>query len=421
MNALDAFLGLLLHIWGLLLTLLLTVLQPLIKLVIRACCRRDAFGDARDGLTSHLNCRTTISSRDAPAAAEKDNPTCTFVCASYNILAPCYVKCVDFPYCSRKAISPERRFERVVAEVKSLGADVVGFQETQREVLDQHLRSELNEIGYGELFFDSKTLGKGAQFPEGLLTAVRSDRFTVEHKTTVKLDERVKKAVRGMAGSRVTEADIDGLALPGGNVGQVLLLRCRTSGRLLLFANVHIHYFWLRPDRQCLQISEMIEAIAELGAQWGADLQKETPVCFVGHFAIVPHIGSRTNLGYSILSRGKIDLQGDSTHVLKRTPLFDLLIRKAKMGGEEVADKMQPSHSIGLTSVYAHIMGREPTFTNHVGPSFADCLDYIWVSDLLRPISCLGMPPASSIWQYVGAPNVECPSHFSLRAELAFV
>ena len=205
---------------------------------------------------------------------------------------------------------------RVHVEVRSLDADVVGFQEVQREVLDRHLQSTLKEMvtdnaplpascfdavvvcvqGYGDLFFDSKTLGYGLQCKEGLLTAVRSDRFTVEHKATVDLDERVKKVARRLAGTRVSEDDIEALGLPGGNVGQVLLLRCRRSGRLLLFANVHIHYYWLRPDRQCLQISAMVGAIAECATQWGADV-KETPVCFVGDFNTVPQIGSRTNPG----------------------------------------------------------------------------------------------------------------------------
>mmetsp|Transcript_34053 Transcript_34053/g.98076 ORF Transcript_34053/g.98076 Transcript_34053/m.98076 type:complete len:429 (+) Transcript_34053:202-1488(+) len=406
------------------LALVLTVIQPLIERVIRALFRGDAVEDKGDP-TSHLRCRPTIGSRDAATAA--DSQTLVSVC-SYNVLAPSYVKeahqpfaYVDFPWCAAKAMSPQRRFGRVLAEVKSLGADVVGFQEVQREVLDRHLQSTLKEMGYGDLFFESKTLGYGHQCKEGLLTAVRSDRFTVEHKATVDLDERVKKVARRLAGTRVSEDDIEALGLPGGNVGQVLMLRCRRSGRLLLFANVHIHYYWLRPDRQCLQISAMVGAIAECATQWGVDL-KETPLCFVGDFNTVPQIGSRANPGYSILSRGCIDWKHDSTRLLGSTPLFQLLTNHAGMSCEEVADMMKPSQGMGLTSVYANLMGREPTFTNHTGPLFADCLDYIWVSGGLRPISCLGMPPRWAVWRYVGAPNLEFPSdHFSLRAELAFV
>ena len=66
------------------------------------------------------------------------------------------------------------------------------------------------------------------------------------------------------------------------------------------------------------------------------------------------------------------------------------------MSCEEVFDMMKPSQGIGLTSVYAHLMGREPTFTNHtvgqISPEGAEplseCDALCVVSVMSGPIVC---------------------------------
>ncbi|KAJ6249699.1 hypothetical protein M0813_16773 [Anaeramoeba flamelloides] len=236
-------------------------------------------------------------------------------------------------------------------------------------------------------------------------------------------------------------------------VAQILVLKCKATGKLLMVANVHTYWSPMYPDVKALQVQFLLEEIEHLK-------QTEfpgTPVFICGDFNSMYN-----SAAIDLLSQGSVDpkhpdfvknnhsngnhysssyfktlnsnsSQGKSNSNKSTSNEKDSKLDK-KIKSEKEKDKYQYydygsyskfglNHSISkLTSLYQHFLefdSNPNSFTN-LTLDFEGVIDYIWYdADSLIPIGLLyPLDKKQSKKKYLGFPNCHFPSdHIPLMGE----
>ena len=342
-------------------------------------------------------------------STSKEHPY-QFSILSYNILADCYVNKTEFPYCEASSLANEGRHQSLLKELESIGyGSVLCFQEVTEKYYTSRLRPSLNELGYDGVFRE-KIVEKSSNPEDGLATFYLREKCSLVAIEHVTLNELMISAWEKLFGNKHLYETCyrDTLAL-----FTVFLI----DNRLVAFGNVHVAWDLDHPDVQTLQGCLVLTKLVEF-----AKFHKCDSYILCGDFNIEPTADSL----YAMFSGNAI-----SAEMIAKFLSSDILIpvKQSKIALFANQSEMVPYFRVfekfytipePVKSAYMTIQGKEPEFTNYEG-DFYGCLDYIFYSDGVLPVSVLAMPEEKDLKSEVALPNTVMSSdHLSIKAEFRF-
>ena len=334
-----------------------------------------------------------------------------FSIVSYNILADCYAHNAGYWYCEASKLAYEERHQSLLKELESIGyGSVLCFQEVTEKYYTSLLRPSLNELGYDGVFQQkNKRQKKSSNSEDGVATFYLREKCSLVCIESVILNELMISAWEKLFGNKNLHGTCyrDTVALI-----TVLLI----EDRLVAFGNVHIHWHWIHPEVQTLQGCLVLTKLTEF-----AKFHKCDNYFLCGDFNTLPS----TEL-YEMFSVNAI-----SEEMIAKFLSSDILIpvKQSKIALFATQSEMVPYFRVfekfytipePVKSAYMTIQGKEPEFTNYTG-DFHGCLDYIFYSDGVLPVSVLAMPEEKDLKSEVALPNTVMSSdHLSIKAEFRF-
>ncbi|CAK0837217.1 unnamed protein product [Prorocentrum cordatum] len=210
---------------------------------------------------------------------------------SYNVLADAYSHYWDqaFPYCGAEFLRPEYRLQLLRLELCAYDADIVCLQEVDERWFQQYWEPQLASEGY-EARFTPKTSGAG----EGCAVLFRRHRFELLELRELDLTRPPRVDVRESG----TEAATGELlaACPAladlwsrlGQVAQLALLRCRSSGRTLLACNTHLYFAGMARHVRILQSGLILGEASRMAADAATDAGVRPALVLCGDFNSTP-------------------------------------------------------------------------------------------------------------------------------------
>jgi len=214
---------------------------------------------------------------------------------SYNVLADAYSHYWDqaFPYCGAEFLRPEYRLQLLRLELCAYDADIVCLQEVDERWFQQYWEPQLASEGY-EARFTPKTSGAG----EGCAVLFRRHRFELLELRELDLTRPPRVDVRESG----TEAATGELlaACPAladlwsrlGQVAQLALLRCRSSGRTLLACNTHLYFAGMARHVRILQSGLILGEASRMAADAATDAGVRPALVLCGDFNSTPDAGA---------------------------------------------------------------------------------------------------------------------------------
>ena len=342
--------------------------------------------------------RDQVTSPNIPSIHDKQ-----FSVISYNILADCYAHNAGYWYC--KNLERTVRHESLMKELSSLNhATILCFQEVTKDYFSFLLQPALSSLGYEGVYQQKdKRHKKSSNSQDGLATFYQKDRCILLATRPVIVNELMVKAWKSKFGN--TEMSD---SCYKDNVG--LLTAFSIEDKIVSIGNVHLYFDWCRPDVQSLQGCMLLHELMVF-----AKTHKSFGYLYCGDF----NSQTCTEL-YSLLTQGTMSADGkkDFLHptlsiTIKNTQLF-----KPKTQTVPYYKIFENYYTVSetLKSVYSTIQGSEPLYTNYTG-GFHGCLDYIFYSDGIEPISVVALPEEKTMRSEVALPNsVMSSDHLSLKA-----
>ena len=329
-----------------------------------------------------------------------------FSIISYNILADCYAQNAGYWY--SKIIEQTSRHESLMKELSSLKhATILCFQEVTKDYFLSLLQPALSSLGYEGVYQQKdKQHKKASNSQDGLATFYQKDRCVLLATQPVIVNELMIKAWKAKFG----DTDMRDWCYKD-TVG--LLTAFSIEDKIVCVGNVHLYFDWCRPDLQSLQGCMILQELVKF-----AKTHKSIGYLYCGDF----NSQVWTEL-YNLLTRGTMSADGkkDFLHpnlsfTIENTELF-----KPKTQSIPYFKIFEKYYTVSETvkSVYSTIQGSDPLYTNYTG-DFHGCLDYIFYSDGVVPISVVALPEEKDMRSEVALPNsVMSSDHLSLKAEFS--
>ena len=329
-----------------------------------------------------------------------------FSVLSYNILADCYAHTAGYWYC--KNLEQTSRYESLMKELSSLNyATILCFQEVTKDYFFSLLQPALSSLGYEGVYQQKdKQHKKSSNSRDGLATFYQKDRCILLASQPIIVNALLVNTWKAKLGN-TDMAD----SCYKDTVG--LLTAFSIEGKIVSVGNVHLWFDWCRPDVQSLQGCMLLHELVEF-----AKTHKSFGYVYCGDF----NSQVWTEL-YHLLTQGTMSADGkkDFLHpslsvTIKNTQLF-----KPKTQTIPYYKIFEKHYTVSETvkSVYATIQGSEPQYTNYTG-DFHGCLDYIFYSAGIVPMSVVTLPEEKDMKSEVALPNsVMSSDHLSLKAEFS--
>lgn len=169
----------------------------------------------------------------------------SFIVATYNVLAPAYIRPEWYPHTPAELLRSEHRLPALAEYLVRLDADILGLQEVQADAFEA-IERPLDTAGFaGRLTL--KQQGK----PDGCATFVR------------------RALARWVREAALAYDDADPGGRPSGHIAQIAVLE--VEGKLLGIANTHIR--WDPPDTprdrliSLRQVQQLVAARAQLAPE----------------------------------------------------------------------------------------------------------------------------------------------------------
>ncbi|KAI6656494.1 hypothetical protein LOD99_1290 [Oopsacas minuta] len=331
-----------------------------------------------------------------------------FSVMSYNILADCYAYNAGYWYCD--SLDTVVRHESLMKELSILGyATVLCFQEVTHKYFSYLLQPALTSLGYEGIYQQKDKRHKSSPKSEdGLAIFYNKHKCTLISTQPIILNQLMIEAWKGVVGNVRMED-----SCYRDTVG--LLTAFSIDGQVVSIGNVHLHFDWMRPDIQSLQGCMCLGKLVEF-----ANFHDSSGYVYCGDF----NSQTFTEL-YTLLTCGYIS--ADSKQAFLH-PSLSVSVKKTEFTKSKphmipYFQIFEKCYTIPQTvkSAYLTIQGSEPLYTNYTG-DFHGCLDYIFYSEGLIPMSILALPDEKDMRSEVALPNsVMSSDHLSLKAEFNIV
>ncbi|KAL6728518.1 hypothetical protein Aduo_010286 [Ancylostoma duodenale] len=323
---------------------------------------------------------------------------------SYNILADLYLdlsgpqESLFFPYCPKAYQMYEYRYPLVMKELLSYSMDLCFLQEVDHRMQMRYLSALFESIGV-EMCFSKKE----REVTEGSVIAYRRERF-----------ESVFSECYGIA-SLLEESGIDVNNILSSSSAsseifstrpttiQVLVLRDRISGDLIVCGNTHLHH---NPKHEHLKAVQATVAVRKLESirKHYSDVNPDCSVRLVlaGDFNSTPD-----GPVYELLSTGVLPKSSSWWNLDENITPEDLLLLPS---GEKLRNLTGTE-----TTNYTRYVDE-----NDVERGFCGCLDYIW-TDSAKLHRIAPRPSHELLTKYGAIPSKIAPSdHIPLICEVRF-
>ncbi|KAJ8774152.1 hypothetical protein K2173_009583 [Erythroxylum novogranatense] len=327
-----------------------------------------------------------------------------FSLVSFNILAQAYVKSSFFPHSPSPSLKWKARSQSILTVLKDLGGDILCLQEVDE--YDSFYKPNIESHGYSSIYIQrsgQKRDGCGIFYRQDsaellveerieyndLVNTIQDDPVSCVEKDNYTLDKEYKKdsVVKGTSEDR-GDPDDPHVRLKRDCVGIMAAFKLNDPFcHVVIVANTHLYWDPEWADVKLAQAKYLLSRLDQFRKVVSDQYKCAPSVILAGDFNSVP--GDKV---YQYLVSGN-----------NSVALVDCL----------------DEPSIPLCSVYAHVRGNEPPFTNCT-PDFTNTLDYIFFSptDRIKPVSILQLPEENSPDVLGGLPNYYHPSdHLPIGAE----
>ncbi|KAK6740711.1 hypothetical protein RB195_008890 [Necator americanus] len=335
---------------------------------------------------------------------QKEKPSKCIRIVSYNILADLYLdlsgpqESLFFPYCPKAYQMYEYRYPLILRELLSYDMDLCFLQEVDHRMQMRYLSALLKSIS-AEMCFSKKQ----REVTEGSVIAYRRERFELvfsESYGLASLLETSGSDVKSILSSSATSLEIFA-SRP--TTLQVLVLRDRTSGDLIVCGNTHLHH---NPKHEHLKTLQATIAVRQLDSirKLYSDQNPNVSVRLIlaGDFNSTPD-----GPVYELLSTGILRKSSSCWHLDEDIVPKDLLLLPS---GE------------GLKNLTGTDVTNYTRYTDEKGieHGFSGCLDYIW-TDAIRLHRLAPRPSLELLSKYEALPSKIAPSdHVPLICEVKF-
>nr|XP_036221169.1 2',5'-phosphodiesterase 12 [Bactrocera oleae] len=321
---------------------------------------------------------------------------------SYNILADLYAdsdytRTHLFPYCPPYALKIDYRKQLYLKEIIGYNADIICLQEVDLKIFDLDLKNifDSEEFGYHGVIAQKGTCG------EGVAIFYLTSRFNLVYKYELNIGENIRTLPQFAElwtqiknNTKLVERICD-----RSTTLQLLVLKCKESGRYLLVANTHLYF---HPDADHIRLLQMgfamlyIEHIYEdIITKLNLSDRRELSLLFCGDFNSVPECGIYKLMLEGNVGKGCMDWISNIEEAVQNVSLSQPFQIKSACG--------------------------TPPYTNFTH-TFAACLDYIFYqSDCLDIHQVVPLPTEEELKCHTAIPSVVFPSdHVALVADLKF-
>lgn len=362
---------------------------------------------------------------------------------SYNILAVPYARTqlatqMMYPYCPPHALDFAYRQPLLGREIRRLDGDLIFLQECTFSTYRKFFLTL-----FGDQYHMRCTL-KASQVSEGCLLMIQNSAFEVleERDYLFRNHFRTAKVFR----SQLSEVSakwpdfLSGILPRMSTVFQVIVVRHRKSGEVIILANTHLFYHPLARHIRLLQVSCLLHTVHEFREQY-QDAQGRLPhVILAGDLNCLPETAAVTLLLEGKVSSDHPDWEHSSQFTWRDEEIVldageddgEVKTLSASVPSMEVdagddvellpQEQWQPGSGIALqnplgklTDTYA---GSPVAFTNYV-QDFTGKLDYILTAGDFKVAGVMPAPSTEDIEVHGGLPSVLHPSdHLSLAVDL---
>jgi mRNA deadenylase 3'-5' endonuclease subunit Ccr4 len=336
------------------------------------------------------------------------HPGADFSIMTYNCLADMLCTVEQFPSVNVGVLDWEYRRSLITREIAHHLPDLICMQELQGNAAgagaDDHysaMRDHLAKSGYENRYM-RKIKRNGVGWPHtqiGNAIFWRTSRFEyLEH-------EEVPIAVKlnALCEDEPSAAHFG----RGAQVGLVVALKHKSSGRTLVVVTTHLSCNFQEPWTQVAQIQVVLLAAAALAAKHGPDVA----IIMGADLNSIPGSGV-----YHLVSSGHLSASHPHLRIIAEQVEMPEFGEHAEFGGGS-ADLRQP---MPLVSAYGSLLGQEPLFTNFT-TGFIGTLDYVFANQMLEPLQVLTLPSEDDVRKEGFLPASAFPSdHLSLIAKFGF-
>ena len=338
---------------------------------------------------------------------------------SYNILCQMYARTSNFPSVPYQCLEWKYRKERIMKEIVSYKADILCIQEMDR--YEKYWRETFEKCGYASIYKQRTGLK-----PDGC--AVFWNHANYEYVDSKFLEFNVLSAV--------TEELFDPDRLTN-NVGMMVALKHRQSGKVFIVANIHVYWNPQFPEIKLEQTLFLIESLRTFQQSITTTTASSTeiPTLICGDFNSLPD-----SEVYELLAKGKTSIsrysptKKESLQPTSNCVYFSNRSRLENLHRNILTQEVTPittedinegtkelvifKQSLKLESVYTSGNRSEPAFTNYTA-NFVGCLDYIWKSPTVAVQALLEPIDATEASKLGSLPSMIYPSdHISLLVKI---
>ena len=353
-----------------------------------------------------------------PAAAAR---AADFSIMTYNVLADMLCTTEQFPKTDVAALDWAHRRGLILHEVSEWLPDLLCLQELQGNAAgagaDDHHAAMMRELapkGYdgryvrkmkrNGLGWPHTQIGNALLWRTGTFECLESEEVHIACVLNAACEDEPSAAHFGR----------------GAQVGLVVALAHRASGKRLVAVTTHLSCNFQEPWTQVAQVHAVLAAAGQLAQKHG-DGAAPAPVVMGADLNSIPGSGV-----YHLVAAGSLPSSHPHLKIIAEHVEFPELAVGGGGGGGGVRKCGGPGgdlyHTIdfGGRSAYAMLTGAEPLFTNFTS-GFIGCLDYIFGSTSLTPLQVLKLPTEDEVRREGFLPNSQFPSdHLGLLATFCF-
>ncbi|EFP00147.1 hypothetical protein CRE_18436 [Caenorhabditis remanei] len=272
--------------------------------------------------------------------------TSQFTICSYNVLCQKTIARTSYLYRHLKScenfLEWNHRWKGLQEELPTFDADVLGLQEVQVDHFEEHFEPFMRKHGYEGIY---KQKYGTEQKDDGCAIFYRPEKF-----------------------ERVGYQEVNYFISPNSisnreNIGQILALRCRITGEIILVANTHLLFNEERGDVKLAQLAILFASIYKMRSDIGLSTQFKNsipPVLVMGDFNMEPN-----SKIYDFIVNGKLFIEGESIRTMSGQSI--------RPGGKKCESaKLLFETTVGLNSMFtpSGSSGRLPVLDGYIRHPF---------------------------------------------------
>uniref|UniRef100_A0A8R1HL87 Endo/exonuclease/phosphatase domain-containing protein n=1 Tax=Caenorhabditis japonica TaxID=281687 RepID=A0A8R1HL87_CAEJA len=264
--------------------------------------------------------------------------TSKFIICSYNVLCQKTIERTSYLYRhlqgSEDFLDWNYRWNGLKSELSTFNADILGLQEVQAEHFEQYFEPFMRGLGYiGKYKRKSGT----EQKDDGCALFYRQNKFE---------DLGYQEVEYFLGKNAISNRE---------NIGQILVLRCLTTGEILIIGNTHLIFNQERGDVKLAQLAILFAYINTIKM----NLEREKPLIMVmGDFNM-----EANSKVFDFIVNGKIHIEGQYVRTLSG--------QSERSGGSVcVASKLLDSTNILLDSTFRTTNVPRPPCDGHLSHQF---------------------------------------------------